>query len=411
MISHEEFLSISRSLEQHHAVFYALWDMGRPVFTEAIPTAAVAFNREGQYVQFLFNPKFWEECDDYTRLFVICHESLHVILKHGLRCRDSKDKKGCNIALDLVVNHTLTRSFDFDRKKIKGWKEYCWVDTVFPKEDKVPVDLAFEAYYNRLPPPEYIMALLVEGDEAHDGLAKGDWDDVIDKLNEKLSMDEKATMKDMIEKHFDQGEGGSTAGTGKGGSWSFANVKEVKVKKKWETVIKNWAKKYDRPELKDVEQWARLNRRFVNMAEGLMLPTEMEVEHETEGRIQVWFFQDTSGSCAGFRDRFFKAAMTLDPARFDVKMHCFDTAVYETTIQSKKLYGFGGTAFQPIENYINAYCKKEDEPYPKAVFVITDGFGSPVSPKHEERWYWFLSNQYTHYIPKKSHTFMLKDFE
>lgn len=413
MISNEQFLAISRSLEQHHAVFYALWEMGRPVFTDAIDTAAVSFNREGQYVQFLFNPKFWEECDDYTRLFVICHESLHVILKHGLRCRDTKDRRGCNIALDLVVNHTLTRSFDFDRKKIKKWKTYCWVDTVFSKEDNVPVDLAFESYYNKLPPPEYILVNILEGSEAHEGLANGDWDDVIDKLNGKLSAEEKSTMKDMIDKHFEQKDqiSESKAGTGQGGVWSFANVGEVKTKKKWETVIKQWARKYDRPDLKDVEQWARLNRRFVNMADGLMLPTEMEVEFESEGRIQVWFFQDTSGSCSGFRDRFFKAAMSLNPARFDVKMHCFDTCIYETTLESKKLYGFGGTAFQPIENYIQAYCKKEEVPYPKAVFVITDGFGSTVTPKHPEKWYWFLSNQYTYYIPKQSHTYMLKDFE
>jgi hypothetical protein len=413
VITNEQFLSISRALEQHHAIFYALWEMGRPVFTDSIETAAVSFNKEGQYVQFLFNPKFWEESDDYTRLFVICHESLHVILKHGLRCRDTKDRKGCNYALDVVVNHTLTRSFEFDRKKIQNQETYCWVDTVFPEEKDMPTDQAFEFYYTKLPEPEYIVAVLVEGAEGHDGLANSDWDEVIDKLNGKLSDDEKNSIKDMIEKHFEQKDkdGPQKAGTGQGGVFTFAQVGEVKKKQKWETVIKKWARKYDRPDLRDVEQWARLNRRFVNMAEGLMLPTEMEVEFETEGRIQVWFFQDTSGSCAHFRDRFFKAAMSLNPARFDVKMHCFDTAVYETTLESKKLYGFGGTAFQPIENYIQQYMKKNEEPYPKAVFVITDGWGSSVNPAIPERWYWFLSQNHTYYIPKKSNTYMLKDFE
>ena len=50
--------------------------------------------------------------------------------------------------------------------------------------------------------------------------------------------------------------------------------------------------------------------------------------------------------------------------------------------------------------------------YPGAVFVITDGFGNEVRPKHPERWHWFLTerNMKT-FIPEKSAVHSLKDFD
>lgn len=46
--------------------------MGKPVFTDRIQTAAVQFDKEGNYLMFLFNENFWNECDEYKN---ICHMS------------------------------------------------------------------------------------------------------------------------------------------------------------------------------------------------------------------------------------------------------------------------------------------------------------------------------------------------
>jgi len=43
--------------------------------------------------------------------------------------------------------------------------------------------------------------------------------------------------------------------------------------------------------------------------------------------------------------------------------------------------------------------------------LITDGYGNYVHPEKPERWYWFLSHNYKAYIPAKSKTFMLSDYE
>lgn len=387
--------------------------MGKPYFTEAIETAAVQFDATGRHVAYLFNPNFWNSLSDYERIFVICHESLHVILNHGYRAKDSKDNKKANIAMDIVVNHTLVRKFGFDRTKLSNDKELCWVDTIFPGQDIQP-DESFEYYYSKIKDDSKFDSL-----DDHSGLSMSaeEWQDVIDSMGDSLTNEEKESLEEMMEKHFqtkDEEEDtkhGQQAGTMPGCGWKIIKVK-VPKKKKWETVIKKWSKKYDKADLQDVEQWARTNRRFSALASGgLFLPTEMEVEHEIEGKIDVWFFQDTSGSCYHLAERFFKAAASLPSDRFNIRLFCFDTKIYETSLKSGKLYGFGGTYFNIIENYIQGEIAKTKMKYPSAVFVVTDGYGNPVKPQYPKLWYWFLSTDYKYCIPPECNTFHLKNFE
>jgi len=106
---------------------------------------------------------------------------------------------------------------------------------------------------------------------------------------------------------------------------------------------------------KDHEQWARVNRRFVGIASSMsnmFLPSEMEIEEKEEEKkkIKVVFFLDTSGSCQHLAERFFKAAKSLDSKKFDVELYCFDTRCYKTSLESGRLYGFGGTSFSILED-------------------------------------------------------------
>ena len=123
---------------------------------------------------------------------------------------------------------------------------------------------------------------------------------------------------------------------------------------------------------------------------------------------------DTSGSCADLAPRFWRAANSLPKEKFNVHYYCFDTQVYklkDSDINAGKLYGFGGTCFIAIENFIQKSIKKEGKKYPAAVFVLTDGYGTNVKPQDAKKWYWFLSEDNKSCIPKESHTFSLKDFE
>ena len=50
---------------------------------------------------------------------------------------------------------------------------------------------------------------------------------------------------------------------------------------------------------KEVEQWARLNRRFHMLPQDVFLPSEMETNSPEEemGKLKVRFYLDTSASC------------------------------------------------------------------------------------------------------------------
>src|SRR5579863_2349365 len=51
-ITSDEWLEISRALEVHHTLFYKLWKLGKPIFTDEIDTACVEFDDIGDVVAF-----------------------------------------------------------------------------------------------------------------------------------------------------------------------------------------------------------------------------------------------------------------------------------------------------------------------------------------------------------------------
>jgi predicted metal-dependent peptidase len=145
-----------------------------------------------------------------------------------------------------------------------------------------------------------------------------------------------------------------------------------------------------------------------------MLPSDMETEENDKVKLDVWFFQDTSGSCSHLAERFFKAARSIPPNKFNVKLHCFDTRVYpmsDKDVKEGKLYGFGGTTFTCIENYINQAVQKNGGQYQHSVWVITDGYGDKVNCTNAKQWHWFLSADYKECIPPDCKVFKLEDYE
>lgn len=430
----EEFFQIARKLEEFNSVFSTLWRMGAPIMTtsyggSSISTAEVHFDSENKAIKIYINPFLWKRLNEIQKFFIICHECLHVVFNYGFRVQSLENKNAANIAADAAINQILERNFMFPRKEIDPEDELCWHDNgVLALIPNVELMQTMEYYYNLLdnideisapgqfvpggngmPTPFFVgnhFNMLYEESEMTEEFCK--------KMNETLSEQEKKSIQQMIEQHFreiEQYDGQPLPpGTSPGNVWVFIEKTQIKHKRKWETVIKRWANFQVKEERKDVDQWTVVNKRFVLLPRKLIIPSEMEIDEREKDKkkIEVWFFQDTSGSCAGFAKRFFKAAESLPPKRFDVKMHCFDTAIYETTLQSRKLYGFGGTSFRIIEDYI---IRNTQTKYPKAVFVITDGAADQVNPKYPERWYWFLSQDCTYCIPKESNIYFLKDFE
>lgn len=416
-MENNEIFEIASSLEQFHGIFSQFWSLGNPVFTSEIPTAAISFSDINRPI-FLLNKEYWDTCSLYKKQFIICHECLHVLLNHGIRGKDLENQSISNIAMDIAVNHMLVNNFGFNRDQIEGWENYCWTDTI-PELGWCKSDLHFEYYYNILKSklPKQLKVILVD---SHDNFGKSDVpEEFSDKLKEevnKLSDPEKQILKEVFEKEDNDSKSdrkaGQIAGTIGGNIVKSYSITNVKKKKKWETVIKKWYSKYIKQDFRSKEQWARTNRRFLLLDQNLFIPTEMEVDQRSDEKtkIDVWFYLDTSGSCAHLGERFFKAALSIPPEKFNVKLFCFDTSVYKVDIKKQQLYGFGGTSFRILEEYIQRNIKSKKE-YPKAIFVITDGYGDYIHPEFPDRWYWFLTDSYKFYLPKESKIYSLSNFE
>ncbi|NCA15229.1 MAG: hypothetical protein EBS89_14130, partial [Proteobacteria bacterium] len=322
-ISNDEWMEISHGLEPFHGVFYQVWQMGKPVFDESIDTACVQFDQQGNFIWFRFNPEFWSRLDFTNKLFVIAHEALHIIFNHGTRAKDAGvNSRAANIAMDIVINHTLTRSFGFDRKDLIE-EAACWVDTVFKDRDPAPPDDDCFEYYYTLFDKVYAHGFGGDSDnlstlDDHDGFSSSNFKKVIEALNEKLTQEEKDSLQATIKKHFQQSKKDDAAASPEGtGSWTFAKVDKVRKSRKWETVIKRWSRKYLVEDEVEVQQWTKTSRRMVLLPKDLLLPSDVEISdmHHDMSRVDVWFFLDTSGSCYHLKDRFFAAAASLPERR------------------------------------------------------------------------------------------------
>lgn len=420
------------SMANHHSIFYKLWSITAPRFSENTPikTAAVWFDNKGKVIIMEINSKFWESLTPTQKRFVVCHETLHMLLNHGARSiGDAVDMMILNRVQDIVINERLVSMYGFNRIDIDPENKYCWKDTIFPDRGEMSSDESFEYYFNEYMKDnknsiedlrKNIAAIQERGssqgvaglpDLVDDHDAMGEIEDIND-IADILNDEEKEHVNDFIKSQTPKKSKHKIAGLTGGNTTITVNV-QTKIKRRWESVIKRWVNHSIKNEDKEVEQWVLTDRRMNMLNTDLMLPSDHEYEDrfEKQDKIDVWFFQDTSGSCMHHAERFFAAVKSIPKNKFNVRLFCFDTKVYETTMQSGKLYGFGGTAFDIIEDHIQKLVKTEKCKYPKSVWVITDGGGNSVNPQFPERWHWFLDGNYTRYIPSKSITHNLKDYE
>ena len=416
---YDERLEISLKLQKYHYFFRAFWDIGAPIMGEFddLPTAAISFDEQGNQLNLIINQTFWNLLNEETKMFLICHEILHIILCHGKRFAEyikSPRFEDMNVAADVVINETLCSAFGFKREDLDSAlkKDGCWLNTVFKDDKTILKEQSTEYYFNRIKKDSGKKFYSID---IHKVLTPEQQQQLEDSLINS-GVFEKMD-KDFIGKlpnNIDTKEAIQNIQAGIGtGSWSTVNAIK-KRKSKWESVIKKWESTYIKDTLHTHERWERVGAKYSHIiSDEIALPTENWILDDIKDnyKIDVFFFLDTSGSCIGLKDRFFTAARSLDPKRFNIRLFNFDTQVVEVNIKENKVYGGGGTSFNIIESKIQSIIKTENIKYPKAVWLITDGYGDNVKPQFPDKWYWFLSADYRQYIPKGCKIFMLKDYE
>lgn len=429
-ISADRWLEIMSKLQDFHGLFNQIWRLGKPQFSDKIPTAAVGFDKDGNCIKFMFNEEFYNSCSEEKLLFVICHEALHVWLNHGVRMRkiNNFNPQMANVAMDLAINHMLVNRFGFRRDMVDENNEYCWVDTVF-KNENVSDEESSEWYYDKISKNMQAgkpVGGMDEGDgtitvDDHDDMLNGGEEAQDEPINGKKQQGVKPidfenviqeaasnmTAKDMKEvQDYLKSRGEYPLGN------EYAVNTRPKIKPKWETVIRKWSIAAIKHQFRSIKKWGYDNYRLRLLPKSYMVKgnTRQIIEDKLKNKIKVAFFLDTSGSCIGLAERFFQAAHSLPSDKFEVDLYCFDTEVYKTTLQSQKVYGGGGTSFDIIENECQK-IKAEKGAYPEAVFIITDGYGNEVVPEVPEKWHWFMTSKYTSCFPNTCKVYDLEDFE
>lgn len=148
-ISEKDYQKIHNSLKDINVVFYQMWKKDpRLVFSGEVDKAVLEIV-DGKF-RLCFNKKFWSKLNHYNRVFIICHEYLHVIYGHWL-IRQDLHQEWMNIAQDIEINESLIKDFRFEKKLIQNWKNHCSIETVFKEQSWiVKKEENFEYYYSLL---------------------------------------------------------------------------------------------------------------------------------------------------------------------------------------------------------------------------------------------------------------------
>ena len=407
-LSPDQKLKLIEDLEERQVPFRQFWNLSDIYFTDTIKTACVQFH--GDKVQMLFNEDFWNLLPYVGQLFVICHEQMHLLFNHFRRLRfEEGDVRLKNIAADVSVNHFLIRNYDFDKTDLPNWEKYCWVDTVFPKEDISDNETALY-YYTLLKTrqeggiPCPLAGLVDEhsSSEIPPDLMKKFSDMLNDFINEQtegMSDDEKEKWLEELDSEIeDVMFNYDTTGFGHGKQTHYI---KVSPDNNWKSVYKNIPKRLFK--IKNSTHWLTKPRNHMLLPPDLMLPSTFET-HEVDV-VRVHVYLDSSGSCVNHAKRFLESSLTLPKKMFKVTIFGFGTKVYEIdTKPPYNLKGFGNESYQAVSDHVDQFMKQID-----AVLVFTDGYSKSPSIKQPDKWHWFITpSGSTNMIPSGCHTYELE---
>lgn len=416
----DEKQEILNNLQTYGNMYHTFFNLSNSYFTNEIERCAIGFQSVDEGFSLLINEDFWNTLDINQKTFYIAHECLHIMLNHITRYihmvengMDKSTMTTANIAMDVTINESLVKYYNFIKSEVDPNNELCWMDTVFPNEN-LQATHNFEYYFELLQKYNNNPIITSGGQtkkhappslaDDHDKWQNADTlNKLMDTVFDNMSVAE-LELLNKIEKNIN---GDKYAGDAFGKILQHIQLKKVRKKKKWETIINKWVNN----KLKETEhvnqQWITLNRRFTTLDKSLILPTDDEFIKIKPEKIDVAFYVDTSPSCRNYTQRFFNAAKSVPLDRFNVKFFAFSTYVEEIDLSIGKLPMGYGTNFSIIETSV----LKEFKKYPGAVFIVTDGYGSNVAPKMPGRWYWFLTEPYYRFIDVRSKRFVLTNFE
>lgn len=401
-LTDDEMLEIAASLEDYHKVFYIFWELSSVTFDDTVPTACVSFPKRGK-PEMKLGEKFWLGLNLRERLFVICHECLHVLLDHGIR--NGMDVPGAtpelvNKAQDITINEMIVSLFGYNRTDLRGWEKYCWIDTCFKDPSKIKHNETFIYYLKKLiedPPKGGDSGNGPKTLDEHDNKGDGTPTDPEENENDNKDGFAATLAEDLTVDEIEEimkAVPASSGGTMRGTLEAIIEKKIKKMKIKFANLIRKLKKSSMKEIERDMDSFTQEDRRFGDLLRRLpdvSLPGKAVVARPSPDRLLTAVFMDISGSCMSYFEIFKKVFAAFDEERdiFDTRLFIFDTSVVEVHPGQTISVG-GGTYFNILEQKC-LELEVEVGRYPDCVVVITDGWGNAVSPKAASKWIWLLT--------------------
>jgi len=428
----EQQLEIAASIEDYHKVFYTFFGMADTFLSDEVKTACVTFPKDRAGPPTLtIGAEFWEGLTKQERLFVICHECLHVILDHGVR--NARDVPGAtpvkvNQAQDITINEMICDLFSFDRRNVSFWQELCWIDTCFKDPANVLRNETFIYYLKKLieEPPE------AEDGDGDSGAPSGSGPRTLDDHAQSEEGDEETQeqadsrvsaaeelFEDLTVEELNEIIKSlpppikNVAGTMAGAIEAAIEKKSIRKKLNFNHFIRK-LKKTSMKEIEvDKESFTHDDRRFTDVLfrhDDLALPGKRGTPKLERDRLLTALFMDVSGSCMSYFPFFQQifAAFEEEKDTFDLMPFIFDTSV-QPVERGRQFKIGGGTSFSIIEQEC-LRLEQELGRYPDCVVVVTDGEGNQIKPKAPTRWIWLLTPYPTlSYVPPTSRHYLISD--
>lgn len=421
-INPSEYFLLQREINQCHSLYQALYQLSNLYFSNSVKTAAVTYDKQGNMLDMIINKDFWNSLSFEGKKFVILHELSHIIYDHGKRTILLElDPTISNYAQDIFINHHLHRNYNVDRE-LFNWKDYCWVETLFPDEN-VSSNEAFEFYYNKLIQNKNadlskVMLIGSHGNgetnnqdepnvEKKQGKQKLE-EDILDEIlsqNPEIKSDVDNFDDFKIQKNKTKP---SEAPKENENSTRKGQVHTVETKKNHDSDYDKFMKELipdkKKNQTKYHDTWSKTNRRYIDFLDSnkdMFLPATIEDEPKKKKK-SVWIFTDTSGSCHGMIPVF--AQLIKDISEHaevsECRAFCFGDDCNEITISKNKpldiIYESGNDGgLSCIEKKIRQIMAQEKIPHPDNVVVLTDGvleFSLKNSLTNPKSWYMLINS-------------------